>query len=72
MSLPLGTKVLDIKEINGTFYFWVSLGSGPEVIYDIYRVGTGWEDDTSDSVYMGTTIESPYVWHWFYRKEDYE
>lgn len=73
LSLPLGTQILDIKEVNGTFYFWAALGSGIPQDYIIYRIGTGWTTGpTINDVYMGTTIDSPYVWHWFYRKEDYE
>ena len=62
------TKLLCVDKQYGETYIWVKCDDEkPELEVDIIRVGTGEDFDDSKMHYLGTVVEEPYVWHYFWK-----
>ena len=65
--LPSDSRVLTAAYQGDTLYVWVELGSGKRKLNFIFDyVGTGWYEDTSNKVFVGTVFKDEHVWHIFY------
>lgn len=71
LELPL-VKILDVKEMNGRTYLWALTDTTvPVKSFLVIPIGTGEpipEKVLENTQYIGTTIEEPYVWHWFLKE----
>lgn len=65
-------KFLNVKEMNGRTYLWALTDtSAPIKRFLVIPIGTGQlipEKVLQNTQYIGTTIEEPYVWHWFLKE----
>jgi len=61
ITIPEGSRFLTVLKDR----VYIELGKQPLVNCSIYNTVTGWDEDTHNDTYLGTTVESDYVWHWF-------
>ena len=71
LELPL-VQFLDVKAVQGRTYLWALTDTSvPIRSFFINPIGTGQpipEKVLQNTQYIGTTIEEPYVWHWFLKE----
>lgn len=71
LKLPL-VQFLDIKVMQGYTYLWALTDtSAPVRSFFVNPIGTGQlipKKMLQNTQYIGTTIEEPYVWHWFLKE----
>ena len=71
LELPL-VNFLDVKEMNGRTYLWALTDTTvPVISFFVIPIGTGEpipEKVLQNTQYIGTTVEEPYVWHWFLKE----
>lgn len=71
LKLPL-VQFLNVKVMQGYTYLWALTDtSAPVRNFFVIPIGTGQsipEKVLQNTQYIGTTIEEPYVWHWFLKE----
>jgi hypothetical protein len=69
ISLPANSRVLTAAYQGDDMYVWVELGTNTEITYEFYYVGTGWNENTSNDIYVATLVSKEgFVWHIFYKE----
>jgi hypothetical protein len=63
LSGPI-VKVASRNGVQGTVHFWALAGAGTEFTARLRVFGTG-SNVPDNTVYRGTAIAEPYVWHLF-------
>lgn len=64
-------RLLDVQSQGPSICVWIECDeSAPEVSIDVVAIGTGW--DLPDELmvglnYVGTVLDGPYVWHYYWR-----
>lgn len=73
LAVPRDAKILTVQNQNGVPTLWVMLEPRtPAYARTIHMVGTGHGTVDPSLVYIGTTQNDGFVWHWFENPLDRE
>lgn len=66
LHLPVGAKFLHLALQHNIPCLWFLVDTEKELeLRAFVKIGTGWEAKVEAENYLGTVLETPYVWHVF-------